>query len=243
MPGAVYECELEVLISFPKFLIFFNVWNLGNATFDAAKLRAKIDQYRQNTTVQDGQTVPPQMKVLFAGQIIPRKNPLLLPRVLDVLRSDHLDVYNALNLIVVGDGPLAKTLAQDAADIGLGSNLHMAGFVQPKDMLKFYASADVFLHPTAQDHWSQAINEAATAGLGIVTTPYEGAVGDLIVHNTTGKVVEPDPKTLAVAISELYWNRNELHRLGAAAYRRIREIDLPNAVAILQRAVQTVSLA
>jgi glycosyltransferase involved in cell wall biosynthesis len=66
--------------------------------------------------------------------------------------------------------------------------------------------------------WGLVLNEAASAGLPIVTTDEVGAAGDLIRDGDTGRIVTGgDPQALAEAIAVLLRSPETAHAFAARA--------------------------
>lgn len=69
-------------------------------------------------------------------------------------------------------------------------------FLGPRgDMARFYAAADVLVHPTWYDPASRVVLEALCCGLPVVTTAFNGAA-EVVEAGRTGEVVE-DPGDVA----------------------------------------------
>ena len=89
-----------------------------------------------------------------------------------------------------------------AGRMGLADRVSVHGPVT--DVERFYAAADILLHPTRWDACSLTTIEALVAGLPVVTTAMNGAA-DLITDGTDGFVL-PDPedyRALAARIAAL----------------------------------------
>ena len=88
------------------------------------------------------------------------------------------------------------------ARAGLDGRVTLHG--QVAEVERFYAAADLMLHPTRWDACSLATIEAMVAGLPVITTVLNGA-SDLITHGTDGYVLaDPeDHRALADCIAGL----------------------------------------
>jgi len=72
------------------------------------------------------------------------------------------------------------------------------GFVQPEDLPKYYAAADVLMVPSLLDRWPLVCLEALVAGLPQVTSSMVGSAPDLVVSSEIGDVIDPrDAKDFA----------------------------------------------
>lgn len=83
--------------------------------------------------------------------------------------------------------------------LGCNGEVMFAGGV--KEPEKYYAAADILIHPTFYDACSRVVLEALASGLPVITTRYNGA-GGLISEGKEGFVIDDpsDIKTLAEKI-------------------------------------------
>ena len=110
--------------------------------------------------------------VLNVGKLIPRKGQGDLIRAVAAVHSDQVRPW----LVLVGDGPERDVLRSLAAEVGL-HQVVFAGFVSPGDLPQYYATADLYVHPSTADPHPLAITEAIFSGLPVVTTDRVGSVG------------------------------------------------------------------
>jgi glycosyltransferase involved in cell wall biosynthesis len=141
------------------------------------------------------------------GRLAPEKG-------LDTLvRATHgLDV----DVVLVGTGPEEARLRALA-----GPNVTFLGQV-PRDALPdVYGDADIAVMPSRWDPWGMILNEAALAGLPLVSTTAAGAALELIEDGANGFRVPPDdPAALREAIGRLAADADFRRRAGM----RSREI-------------------
>lgn len=143
------------------------------------------------------------IRFLIVAQLIERKG---IGTAIEAFRS--LDGPH--ELWVAGDGPLAETLAAEAAK---DRRISMLGHLEWSDLSERYKAADVFVLPSHYEVWGQVISEAQAHGMPTVTTDAVGAAADL-VHPEVGAVVPPaDSGLLASAMRtitdwpEAFWER------------------------------------
>src|SRR2546430_2553800 len=85
-----------------------------------------------------------------------------------------------------------------------GSTVTFRGHVERDALPALYADADVLVMPSRSEPWGMALNEAALAGLPLVSTTSAGAAWDLIDHGVNGFRVRPDdPAALRAALQRL----------------------------------------
>ncbi|HUZ82077.1 MAG TPA: glycosyltransferase family 4 protein [Gaiellaceae bacterium] len=121
-----------------------------------------------------------------------------------------------VEIVLVGIGPEETRLRELA-----GPNVTFLGHVGRDELPAVYADADVAVMPSRSDPWGMILNEAALAGLPLVSTTAAGAAHELIEDGVNGFRVAPDdPTALRAAIVRLV--EDELFRRTAG--RRSREI-------------------
>lgn len=99
-----------------------------------------------------------------------------------------------LHLIAAGEGPDADGLRR-----ALGTAVTVAGGLGPDDAARLYASADLYVSPSGNDLFGQALLEAQASGLPVVAVD-GGAASALIETGRDGCLVPPAPDALAAAI-------------------------------------------
>jgi glycosyltransferase involved in cell wall biosynthesis len=121
-----------------------------------------------------------------------------------------------VEVVVAGAGPEGPRLRQLA-----GENVTFLGNVERDALPALYADADIAVVPSRSDTWGMALNEAALAGLPLVSTTAPGAAYELIDEGVNGFRVPPDdPAAMRQAIERLA--EDEPFRRAAGA--RSREI-------------------
>jgi glycosyltransferase involved in cell wall biosynthesis len=86
-------------------------------------------------------------------------------------------------LHVVGGGPLAAELENIPGVV-------MHGFLQPDEILPRFAEAGCFLLPSLSEHWGVVIQEAAVAGLPIISSWQVGASVHYVADGYNGCLVD-----------------------------------------------------
>lgn len=114
-------------------------------------------------------------------------------------------------LIIVGDGPERARLEAAAEAIGCKDRIVFVG--QVRDVLPFYATADVFALPSHSEGSPNVLLEAMAANLPIVATAV-GGVPEMVENNESALLVPAnDPSSLAASIARLLTDRELAQRL------------------------------
>jgi glycosyltransferase involved in cell wall biosynthesis len=121
-----------------------------------------------------------------------------------------------VEIVLAGTGPEEARLRRMA-----GPNVTFLGQVARDELPALYADADVAVMPSRSDPWGMVLNEAALAGLPLVSTTAAGAAHELIEEGVNGFRVPPgDPAALRAALVRLL----EDDALRKTAGERSREI-------------------
>ena len=128
-----------------------------------------------------------RVTVLHVGRLIPRKG---IDRLMHAVAAASSRVR--IRLLLVGDGPEEQALRRLAADLGIAGAVELRGFVDQPALPAVYREADVFAFPTLSDPFGIVLLEAAAAGLPIIASPHAGATLDVLDHERSGLVVDPD---------------------------------------------------
>jgi rhamnosyl/mannosyltransferase len=126
-------------------------------------------------------------------------------------------------LVIVGDGPLRRSLEEKSAALGISDRVTFAGEVHQNEMPLWYAAADVFAFPSIARSEAFGIVqlEAMASGLPVVNTSLDSGVPYVSVNEETGLTVPPsNPGALAAALEHLLSNSSLRTRFGLAGRDR-----------------------
>jgi colanic acid/amylovoran biosynthesis glycosyltransferase len=128
---------------------------------------------------------------------------------------------------VIGDGPLAPSLAALAAQLGVGDTISLLGAGSEPEVHAALEWCDVFLCPsvTASDGDQEGIPvvlmEAMARAVPVVATEHSG-IPELVRHGETGLLApERDPAALAAALRALAADPDRAAALGRAGRDRV----------------------
>jgi glycosyltransferase involved in cell wall biosynthesis/predicted metal-dependent phosphoesterase TrpH len=132
-----------------------------------------------------------------------------------------------LHLVLAGGGPEQERLAEQ-----LGEHATFLGWLSGTELARIYASADLFLFPSATDTFGQVILEAQASGLPVIAVA-EGGPLSLIEDRATGLLCEASAPALADALLELACSPLLRGSLSRAALSTVRERTWERALARL----------
>jgi glycosyltransferase involved in cell wall biosynthesis len=122
---------------------------------------------------------PDKLLLLYVGRLAVEKR-------VDWLRP-LLDVLPNVRLAIVGDGPLRASLEQRFA----GTPTVFTGYLRGQDLSSAYASADLFVFPSASETFGNVVLEAMASGLPVIAPRYGGPV-DHVIDAVNGFLFRPD---------------------------------------------------
>lgn len=152
-----------------------------------------------------------QPTLLFVGRLVAYKG-------VDVLLRAMVGV--PASLVLVGDGPLRRTLEALAQDLGVTDRVQFLGRVTDAERLDWYGRADAVVLPSVsrQEAFGMVQVEAMLSGRPVVSTSLPTGVPWVNRHLQTGIVVPPgDVDALRGALVRLSTDQDERTRLGRAA--------------------------
>lgn len=166
------------------------------------------------------------VRVLSSGRLVEKKGFAVLIDACAVLRARNVPI----EVTIGGSGPLEASLLERARCLGLQSQIRLTGREITQDALpSFMRSGDIYCLPCVWasdgdvDGLPQMLMEAMACGLPAISTRLVG-IPDLIIHEQTGLLVEPnDPVQLADAIMRLRDDPELARRLAEAGRRHLAE--------------------
>jgi glycosyltransferase involved in cell wall biosynthesis len=208
--------------------------------FDVRQFHETAGQFRQSSDCHALRRRYPGPILLSVGQLIPRKGWRDLFQVYEKLIQHRPDV----SLMIVGDGPGRTELERGARTRGW-ANVHFLGYLQPDQLLKYFAAADLFVFHTLYDSYGLVLAEAMAAQLPVVASVRAAATRDLIDDGVTGFEFDPmDHDHAAVTIlNALSLPADQRVAMGQAAYARVRHADIEPSADRMVRFLESLGTA
>ncbi len=130
---------------------------------------------------------------------------------------DHLkpvlEAVPGTRLAIVGNGPAREALEAQFA----GTNTKFMGYMQGEALSQAYASADIFVFPSALETFGLVVVEAMAAGLPVVASRV-GGVRDVVAEGHTGYTFESgDIDGLIAGVRQIATSRARITEMGLAA--------------------------
>jgi glycosyltransferase involved in cell wall biosynthesis len=144
------------------------LWRRG---VDADQFHPRRSNHAMRARLTDGHPDAPIL--LYVGRLASEKQ-------IDQLRP-VLERVPDVRLAIVGDGPARQELQQHFA----GTRTTFAGYLRGEELWSAYASADIFVFPSAMETFGLVLIEAMAAGLPVVTSRV-GGVDDMVRPGVNG---------------------------------------------------------
>ena len=148
------------------------------------------------------------IRVIHVGRFSEQKNHACMIEALAKLPRDTfvIDFF--------GEGELQEDIRQLAAQHGLERELHFNGTTD--HIHPHLSAADIFILPSKWEGVPMSIIEAMGTGLPIIASRV-GGVSDMLTHDRSGLLIEPDATELACAIERLAGSEELRRTLGQNA--------------------------
>lgn len=140
----------------------------------------RVEQYWQQRGLAG------ELTLLYVGRVSKEKALDLLVEAFRTLVQEGLPV----GLAIVGDGPYRGEMEAELA----GYPALFTGFLQGEELQQAYASAGLFVFPSATDTFGNVVLEAQAAGLPVIVSD-AGGPRELMQSGTTGLVFPADNLT------------------------------------------------
>jgi sugar transferase (PEP-CTERM/EpsH1 system associated) len=195
-------------------------WVTSHRIVPPAKVRVihngiETDCFREpgNTAaVRAGLNIPADARVIgTVGRLNEIKQQDLLIRAFAKIKEPNPPIH----LLIVGEGPLREVLERQAAELGVASRVHFAGY-QPETAPYLHAM-QVFALTSRSEGMPQALLEACVAGVPVVASRV-GGIPEVIEHERNGLLFESgNEAALGNAIESLLMSPDLARRLAGNA--------------------------
>jgi glycosyltransferase involved in cell wall biosynthesis len=147
---------------------------------------------------------------------VPEKGQRHLIEALAGVRKSHPEA----RLLLAGDGQCRGELEALARQLGQSEAVLFRGFV--KDVGRVYDALDAFSFPSEFEGLGTALQTAMAAGLPSISTS-RGALAEVVDHERTTLVVEPNGKEFAAAMLRLMADAGLRRKLSEAGRREVQD--------------------
>ncbi len=143
----------------------------------------------------------------------------------DLIKAMKLINYPPVRLLIIGSGPLRKSLENLVKKLNLESKVEFLGKISHKKIWDYYSQADVFVRPSLSEGFGNVFIEAMAAGVPVVATPV-GGIPDFLKDKETGWFCKvKNPQSIAETVKYILDNKNqkEVRRVAVNAEKMIEK--------------------
>ncbi len=175
--------------------------------------------------------------ILYVGNFLPIKNPLLLVRALSEVKADSRTAN--CRLIMIGAGPLLETAKAEAAAMETSEQIDFVGRKSSGEVARYMQAANVLCIPSNNEGVPNVAFEAMACGLPIVGTKV-GGIPEVVCEDFLGRLVgKGDQGALTVALKDLLTEPADSRRITDYARQFSWEKTVDAYLEVLQRAVSS----
>ena len=163
-----------------------------------------------------------------------RENPLEFLRAAASLKGSR----PGLGFVLIGDGRRASTVREFVEREHL-DQVVLPGYLPLSSLPRYYAVADVFVHPAVEECWGLSVNEAMASSVPVVVSTGVGCRFDLLPSSEFGLVYPlGNGKALVEAILALVDDPERARAVAARAKERVAGYGYALAAESFERAVR-----
>ncbi|GMR23190.1 MAG: glycosyltransferase [Acidobacteriota bacterium] len=161
------------------------------------------------------------LRLLFVGNLIPRKRLHVLLDVLGELREApwQLDIVGSLDM----DRVYVRRVRAQIERLALGSKVSPHGTLKGERLAERYRGAQMLVVPSSYEGFGIVYLEAMAFGLPVIAGA-AGASDEIVLHESTGFLVPTDDTfTLRLQLERVIGDRALLTRLSVTAFETFRD--------------------
>lgn len=176
------------------------LWKRG---VDAEKFNPAFKSEEMRYELSDGH--PEDTLLVYVGRLSNEKQ-------IDQIKP-VLERVPGTRLAIVGDGPARESLEQHFA----GTKTKFMGYITGEPLSQAYASADMFVFPSALETFGLVVVEAMAAGLPVVSSRV-GGVTDVVEEGKTGYTFDvSDVDAMVEGVRKIAVSRENIQQMGIDA--------------------------
>lgn len=211
--------------------IFISPYMLNNNWYSES-----VDNWRQNIVYLKKELGLENFKQIALSilRFEDRENPTEFLAAAELLKTK----IPSLGFVLIGDGTQRKKVEKFISSKNL-SNVVLPGYLKLSELSKYYALADVFIHPAKEECWGLSVNEAMASQVPVIVSTGLGCRFDLLPSEEFGFVYPiGDLSTLSRLIQKLIMDKNLSNNISKNAKLKIDEYSYKSAVLSFENAIK-----
>tara|TARA_Y100001968_G_scaffold322709_1_gene359251 strand:+ start:2444 stop:3523 length:1080 start_codon:yes stop_codon:yes gene_type:complete len=161
--------------------------------------------------------------LMFSGQLIHRKQPLFFIEVAKKVKER----LGYCSVLILGDGEMKSEVLLALEQSGL--DYLIPGHVDQAALPNFFSDSKLFLFPSSNDPWGVVVNEALASGLPVISSPYPGSSGELVLNEVNGYVIDLDITLWSEKVCELLTSQSKYEEFSEESLNLVKDYNFLNA--------------
>lgn len=176
-----------------------------------------------------------EIMILWAGRLLPFKNPNSVINVADLLREENID----FKIDIIGDGILRDELQNCIENHALQDKITVHGFLPQEKVREYMERANIYLFTSNRgEGFGAVLTEAMNSGCIVIASETAGATNLLIKNEENGLVYSNDStKELAEITLKVAKGQYDSEKMSRNAYNTI--IYEQNGIVAAERLYET----
>lgn len=133
------------------------------------------------------------------GNLVEVKNQKLLLHAFANVFAGNVQV----KLLIIGDGPLKRTLKKIASDLNLDQQVEFTGYLNKASVKEILYKADAFVLSSKFETYGIAVMEALACGLPVISTPCKGP--EMMISHDNGVILEDHDINSLGKVMHSFW--------------------------------------
>ncbi|WP_338035664.1 glycosyltransferase family 1 protein [Halalkalibacterium halodurans] len=147
--------------------------------------------------------------LLYVGRLAPEKD---LATLVAIMAQLPQELNEKIQWMIVGDGPSLPEMKKQCP-----TNVTFTGYLKGEELAAAYASADLFVFPSATETFGNVVLESFASGTPAIVAD-RGGVTEIVEHGKSGMICKAgDVHSFIQAIEHLLMNRSKRAEMGYEA--------------------------
>ena len=158
----------------------------------------------------------------FPSRITPIKRQELIVEALS-------HVPEPVKVVFAGDADsptYMDALRKRAKELGVENKVEWRGRISEQEKFDLYANALMVIFPPVDEDYGYVAPEAMLSSKAVLTLKDSGGATEFVQHEKSGLIEQADARSIAMAISRCWNDREAIMKMGAAARLRVDSLDL-----------------